>query len=148
MPRPPLEAQLTSLTQEFVGKLVEAIRNASFAEVAALSIPRSGSPAAASSSAAAAPASPGSARAKRAVRQVMATHADNPRVRQTAAHRAELGDRVVQALKGARAPLGVRALSSELGVPPDLLAAPLRELRAAGRITKHGEKRATTYSAG
>jgi hypothetical protein len=42
----------------------------------------------------------------------------------------------------------VRALSSELGVAPDLLATPLRELRAAGRVTKHGDKRATTYSVG
>jgi hypothetical protein len=71
-----------------------------------------------------------------------------PRLRQTAQHRAELGDRVVHALEQAKGPLGVRALSSELGVAPDLLAAPLRELRAAGRITKHGDKRATTYSAG
>jgi hypothetical protein len=136
MPRPSLEAQLTALTQEFVVKLVEAIRNASFAEVGALSVPRPPASIAAPAKATRAPrsASP-------------ANQNDAPRARQTAAHRAQLGDRVVQALRGARAPLGVRALSSELGVPPDLLAAPLRELRAAGRITKHGEKRATTYSA-
>jgi hypothetical protein len=135
MARPSLEAQLAALTQEFVGKLVEAIRNASFAEVAALSVPR--------------PASPSPPpRAKRAAPRPEGNHAPAPRARQTAAHRAELGDRVVQTLKGAQAALGVRALSSELGVPPDLLAAPLRELRAAGRITKHGEKRATTYSVG
>src|SRR5580658_5145296 len=35
-----LEGQLTALTREFVGKLVHAIRNASFAEVAALPGPR------------------------------------------------------------------------------------------------------------
>ena len=34
---PTLEAQLTALTQEFVARLVDALRNASFAEVAALS---------------------------------------------------------------------------------------------------------------
>jgi len=43
--------------------------------------------------------------------------------------------------------MGVRALSNELGIPPDHLAFPLRELRAAGKIRKHGEKRSTTYSA-
>jgi hypothetical protein len=148
MARPPLEAQLTALTLEFVGKLVEAIRNASFAEVAALSVPK-GVPTRT------VPASPPLLRGKRAearARPPASSRNESPqdeaRVRQTAAHRAELGDRVVQMLRGAQAPLGVRALSSELGVHPDLLAAPLRELRASGRITKHGEKRATTYSVG
>jgi hypothetical protein len=142
MPRPSLEAQLAALTQEFVGRLVEVIRNASFVEVAALSVPGK----------AAAPASGGAPKPRRAVASRKPSHAEAKdaatRVRQTAAHRAELGERVVQALKEASAPLGVRALSSELRVAPDLLATPLRELRAAGRIMKHGEKRATTYSAG
>jgi hypothetical protein len=139
MPRPPLEAQLAALMHEFVGRLVEVIRNASFAEVAALSVP--GKPV---------PAPGGASRPKRAASSHRGNHAgakEASRSRQTAAHRAELGDRVVRALKEAPAPLGVRAISSELGVAPDLLATPLRELRAAGRITKHGEKRATTYSA-
>ena len=52
----------------------------------------------------------------------------------------------MKTLTEAHKPLGVRALSSELGVAPDLLAVPLRELRVAGRIQKHGEKRNTTYS--
>src|SRR5436305_681801 len=60
--------------------------------------------------------------------------------RQTADRRAELGERVLKALERAGEPMGVRALSSELAVAADLLAAPLRELRAAGRIAKHGEK--------
>jgi DNA-binding transcriptional regulator YhcF (GntR family) len=42
--------------------------------------------------------------------------------------------------------LGVRALASALRVEPNAIATALRELRAAGRIRKHGEKRATTYS--
>jgi hypothetical protein len=142
MPRPSLEAQLAALTQEFVGRLVEVIRNASFVEVAALSVP--GKPSA--------PASGGTPKPKRSVAHRRPSHSEAKdaatRVRQTAAHRAELGDRLVQALKEAPAPLGVRALSSGLGVASDLLAVPLRELRAAGRIMKHGEKRATTYSAG
>jgi hypothetical protein len=40
----------------------------------------------------------------------------------------------------------VRALAEELGVDAGLLAVPLKELRAAGKVRKHGEKRATTYS--
>jgi hypothetical protein len=136
MPKHALEDQLAALTREFVGKLVEAIRNASFAEVAALSgrgpvqaapraprAPRQASPAATSSSG-----------------------RNGGAGRQTAERRAELGQRVVRALEGAKHPLGVRAIAAELGVPADLLATPLRELRQAGTIRKHGEKRATTYS--
>ena len=128
-----LEAQLTRLTQEFVHKLVEAIRNASFAEVAALRPPSNG---------VAAPAQP------RGGRKPAASPRPARAGRQTAAKRAELAERVVGALKDAKQPMGARALSSELGVAPDLLAAPLRELRSAGRIKKHGDKRATTYSLG
>jgi hypothetical protein len=126
-----LEAQLTRLTQEFVHKLVEAIRNASFAEVAALRPPTNGI---------AAPAQPRKGR-----KPAAPTHPAHAG-RQTAAKRAELAERVVGALKDAKQAMNARALSSELGVAPDLLAAPLRELRAAGRIKKHGDKRATTYS--
>jgi hypothetical protein len=128
-----LEEQLTRLTQEFVHKLVEAIRNASFAEVAALRP---------SSNGVAAPTQP--RRARKPAAEARPARAG----RQTAAKRAELAERVVGALKDAKQPVGVRTLSSELGVAPDLLAAPLRELRAAGRIKKHGDKRATTYSLG
>jgi DNA-binding IclR family transcriptional regulator len=122
-----LESQLTALTLEFVGKLVEAIRNASFAEVAGLSLR---GPTA-------------EAKGKRVVQPA----ASAPRGRQTASLRAELGDRVLDALRAASGPLGVRALASELRVPTDRLAVPLRELRSAGKIRKHGEKRSTTYSA-
>jgi hypothetical protein len=135
MPKPDLEAQLTALTHEFVGRLVQAIRNASFAEVAALpakrqapTVPR--------------PKGEGTARvggAKQGGHNGAST-------RQTAARRAEVGERVVRALRSAGEPLGVRALSTDLGVRPDILATPLRELRSAGRIKKHGEKRSTTYS--
>lgn len=133
MPVHGLEAQLTQLTQEFVHRLVEAIRNASFAEVAALRPPANGI---------GAPAQP------RKGRKPAAAPRPGRPGRQTAAKRAELAERVVGALKDAKQPMGARALSSELGVAPDLLAAPLRELRAAGRIKKHGDKRATTYSIG
>jgi hypothetical protein len=134
MARTNLEAQLTDLTAEFVGRLVQAIRNASFADVAALS-PARGNP-------------PAVRRGPReeAPRTRRVSRAGAKAERQTKSHRAELGERVMKTLTEAHKPLGVRALSSELGVAPDLLAVPLRELRVAGRIQKHGEKRNTTYS--
>jgi len=129
---PTLEAQLTALTQEFVAKLVDALRNASFAEVAQLSTARVPAQAPARAREPRGPGRPPSA---------------SKAGRQTAATRAELGERVVGALRTASQPIGVRDLSSQLGVATDVLAVPLRELRAAGKIRKHGEKRSTTYSA-
>src|SRR5579884_968307 len=104
-----LEAQLTALMQEFVGRLVDLIRNASFAEVASLSVPR-------------APAARQSPGPKRAAAAAAPSSNGRGRTRQTAASRAELGERVVQALRDAAQPLGVRALATELGIPADKLA--------------------------
>jgi hypothetical protein len=136
MARSGLEERLEEITRRFVAEIVTALREASFAEVAALEV-------------AARPRGPGRPPGPRPVTSVTATpksKSDGGRQRQTADRRAELGERVLKALQGAEEPMGVRALSSELGVAADLLAAPLRELRDAGRIAKHGEKRATTYS--
>ena len=137
MARNALEDRLEAITRDFVREIVSALRTASFADVAQLQTnaaaparPRGRPPTRVS----AVPASPRSE-----------SRAEKKPGRQTADRRAELGERVLKALEGADQ-LGVRALSSELGVAPDLLAAPLLELRAAGRIAKHGEKRATTYS--
>lgn len=150
-PRPPrpgyappraLEDQLAALTREFVARLVDTLRNASLADVAALST--------------ASPAQPGRSSNAARPREPREAHEEAVRVedaeeaahvgRQTAARRAEIGDRLRRALASARQPLGVRALASALGLDPGVLAVPLRELRAAGKIRKHGEKRATTYS--
>jgi hypothetical protein len=134
-----LEDELERLTRDFVASLVAAIRNASFADVAALSARH--------------PANARAGATKKAARTPTADQAgaeqatQGRRVRQTAEKRAELSERVVKTLRGAGSALGVRALSSALGVPPDILAAPLRELRDKGIIHKHGDKRATTYSA-
>jgi len=129
MPKHALEEQLTVLTREFVGKLVEVIRNASFAEVAAL---------------------PGPQRASAAERAPRNAPRPGPARksggRQTKERRAELGERLLKELGGAKQPMGVRALAGELGVPPDVLAAPIRELRQTGKIRKHGDKRSTAYS--
>ncbi len=145
-PRTELESQLESLTREFVARLVEAIRNASFADVAALSAryPEAGG---ASKSAAKGGRTPRRSSQRAEGGAAEASAAANGRVRQTAEKRAELSERVVKALRGAGEALGVRALSEVLGVPPDVLTAPLRELRDKGLIQKHGDKRATTYSA-
>jgi hypothetical protein len=142
MARNGLEEKLESITRQFVVQIVSAIRGASFAEVAELQVP--GAPRAqrvstrstatrVSASPAAVPSSP-------------AKSAGPGRPRQTADRRAELADKLVQTLGRAAEPMGVRTLATELGVAPDLLAVPLRELRASGKIAKHGEKRATTYS--
>jgi hypothetical protein len=130
---PTLEAQLTALTQEFVAKLVDTLRNASFAEVAQLSTAHATPQ---PSSRPREPRGPGRPPSPASTRG-----------RQTAVTRAELGERVVGALRTASQPIGVRDLSNQLGVATDVLAVPLRELRAAGKIRKHGEKRSTTYSA-
>ena len=134
--RNPLEERLETITRAFVREIVSALRSASFADVAQLQVTAT---------------TPTPNRAARAATRVSATPAPKPpqatgRTRQTAERRAELGERVLKALENTEQSLGVRALSSELGVAPDLLAAPLKELRDAGRIAKHGDKRATTYS--
>lgn len=134
MPKLALEQELEALTRNFVAALVDAIRNASFADVAALSGAGSTTPRA-----------PHEARPARSPRKAPSADVSGGG-RQTAARRAEIGERVMGALGNADGPLGVRAIASELGVSADLLAAPIRDLRAAGKIRKHGEKRATTYS--
>ena len=134
MPKHALEEQLTELTRDFVARLVGVIRNASFVEVASLPGPA---------------ALPRPVEPRRREPTSSTPERRPPRTgpaRQTAARRAEIGERVLDALVAARQPLGVRALAGALGVAPDLLATPLRELRGAGKIRKHGEKRATTYS--
>lgn len=119
-----LEIELAALTEEFVARIVGVLRNASFADVASLA--------------------PAQARAPER-RRVVAT--PDKRTRRGPNERAELADRVAETLRRAGEPLGVRALASELGVAPDKLAGPLKELRDAGRVKKHGDKRSTTYSA-
>jgi hypothetical protein len=132
-----LETRLEEITRVFVAEIVNAIRNASFADVADLQVTaRSGRP----STPSAAPSKPTRVSAS------PKTPGGSGKPRQTADRRAELGERVLKTLVHAGEPMGVRALSSELGVAPDLLTTPLLELRAAGRIAKHGEKRATTYT--
>jgi hypothetical protein len=132
-----LEDQLASLTREFVAKLVDSLRNASLADVAALSSDSRARPER--------EARPAKAREDREAREEPATAALRAG-RQTAARRAEMGELLTKTLGGASQPMGVRALATELGVDPASLAMPLRELRAAGKIRKHGEKPATTYS--
>ena len=145
MPKHGLEAQLMELTREFVAKLVDAIRSASFAEVASLSGPM---PAVRRSR-----AHTGAGPISTPVRRAGAGRGSAGRgggargALETEARRAELSARVMKALQESGQPLGVRALASMLGVVPDLLTGPIRELRVAGRVRKHGEKRSTRYSA-
>ena len=143
-----LEERLEAITRDFLAKIVETIRNASFAEVAGYAPPLHGQERERGQERA-------PERARRPVTRVVATpqkdrdgagEAGARRPRQTADKRAEISERLLDLLKRASEPLGVRAIASELSVPPDLVAAPLRDLRDAGRIAKHGDKRNTTYS--
>jgi predicted Rossmann fold nucleotide-binding protein DprA/Smf involved in DNA uptake len=138
-----LEAELTTITQEFVARIVTTIRNASFGDVASLSVqvaaPAKARPAVSISQTRRAPPALSPQPASDGKRK--------RRARQTADKRAELSEKVVQTLTAAREPLSARAIANALDVPLDLLTAPLLELRAAGRISKHGEKRSTTYTA-
>ena len=130
-----LEAQLTEITREFVARIVETIRNASFSDVAGYS-PETR------------PTSRPRARAATVKPEAPSAPARRGRKpRQTVEKRAEIGERILAILTAASAPLGVRAIASEAGTAADLLATPLRELRQGRKIRKHGEKRNTTYSA-
>jgi hypothetical protein len=124
-----LQGQIAEIAEEFVSKIVAAIRNASFADVAGL---RDGD--------------------RRTARRVAGKSLRRPEPsrphhpRQTAQRRVEIGNRILHALSGAPGPMGVRAIATKLGVSSEVLAIPLRELRSGGRIAKHGDKRTTTYS--
>ena len=138
MPASRLEEELEALMVEFVARIVATLKSASFGEVASL---------APSEGALRGVSIPRAKRAAPALTLPSDRARGGRRPRQDADKRAELGERVMATLSKAASPLGVRALSSELGVAPDLLTAPLKELREAGRIAKHGDKRSTTYSA-
>ncbi len=129
MSRSRLETQLEEITRDFVARIVEAVKEASIGDVAELEIRK-----------AAEGPSPGR-------QKPPAPKVPPSRQRQTAGRRAEVGTRVLEALRKSSHPLGLRALAQAVGVPRGALAAPLRELRASGRLIKHGERRTTTYSA-
>jgi hypothetical protein len=102
-----LEDELEALTVEFVGRIVATLKSASFGDVAALS------PTLDAARGISIP------RAKRAAPALTPTRpnerARETRPRQNADTRAELAERVVSLLSKASSPLGVRALSTELG---------------------------------
>jgi hypothetical protein len=136
MPKSPLEAQLEAITREFVFRIATALRNSSLADVAGLQAP-SGS---------VVRRAPPVERAKRSPKEPVRSTNPTDKPRQTADRRAELGARVLEALERGSEPMGLRAIATAVGVPSALLAAPLLELRASGRIKKQGERRTTLYS--
>ncbi|MGH7438243.1 MAG: hypothetical protein ACRENE_21370 [Polyangiaceae bacterium] len=142
MPRQDLESRLAEITREFVTRLVHEIRNASFAEVAALPDDGNHSAGAAHVAAARAPSS-----SKSRDRAGAGANPNGRRTRRSAEGRAEVGERVLAALDRAGKPMGVRDIAETTGLSPDALAAPLKDLRTSGRVRKHGDKRATKYSA-
>lgn len=148
-----LEAQLIEITGEFVARIVSALRNASFADVAGLDVsvlqqqPRA-LPSTTANGKGRAHVRPGISRESASEASLLDPRQGRRgrRPRQTLEKRGELAERILRALAAAGEPLGVRALASELATAPDLLAIPLRELREQGKIRKLGEKRNTTYS--
>jgi hypothetical protein len=123
-----LEAQIAHIAAEFVTKIVAAVHNASFADVAGLGETVRRPPT-----------------VTRPKQRRSETATESP-PRQTADRRVEIAGRILHALSGGSAPMGARAIANKLDVSPELLVVPLRELRSQGRITKHGDKRSTTYS--
>ena len=121
-----LENELERLTRDFVAQILRTIRNASVADVAGVG------------------GAPGAAPKARKTREPREAPA---RSRRTSSAKDALADRVLGVLSQASAPMGARAIASELGVPADQVAAPLKALRDAGRVRKLGDKRATTYAA-
>ena len=140
-----LEERLEAVAREFVQRIVAEIRSASFAEVAGYA-PQRVEHAETAAPARLQKATRAVASPKRSAAAASSGGGGAGGERQTAEKRAELSERVVETLRNAGEPLSARALAATIGVPPDLLVAPLLELRAAARIAKHGEKRATTYS--
>jgi hypothetical protein len=150
MARSTLEAQLYEITREFVARIVATIRSASFADVAGYEPATSTGRLGLRTTSRAAP----SLRKRSAVnggRDKSAGEGEpkrrGRRPRQSVARRAEIADRILDVLRVSSSPMGARAIAGEVGLAPDLLAHSLRELRQEGRIKKHGDKRATTYSA-
>lgn len=124
-----LESELEALTRDFVASILRAIRNASVAEVAGV----------------AAEAPPPRPRGREPRPSPPAGRSG--RGRRPSAEQGVLAERVLGVLAQAGGPMGARAIASELGVPAEKLAAPLKVLRETGRVRKLGDKRTTTYAA-
>jgi hypothetical protein len=126
-----LEKTIAELAAKFAGGVLHAIRGASLEEIL--------------SSKAHEPAprkavrkAPGRARAARA---------PSARVRRTAEDIGEMVERVVVALKAAPEGLRAEQLRERLNVAREELPKPIIAALASKRVTKKGQKRATTYFA-
>ena len=123
MGRSRLEEEIEAATRQFVSKLVELIRSVSSAEVAALG------------------AEPSKPR-----RPTTSVVGKPPQRRASAPGGSDLKERALATIRDAGRPIAAKSIADALSVPADKLAKPLKELRDAGEITKHGDKRATKYS--
>lgn len=137
-----LRSTITDLAASFATSVLDAIRQMSLDEILAETrggaAPRAAARAAAPAKAAAAPAAvPAKARGRKGGRLL----------RRSAEDIASLIDQIVSTL--AANPKGLRAeqIRDKLGLQSKELPRPLAEALSSRRITKTGEKRATTYFA-
>jgi hypothetical protein len=136
-----LRSTIDRLASQFAGSIIEALRGASLDELMEVAGSRGGARrgrgAGAAAAAGAAPELAGRRRGR-----------GGRLGRRTADDIARMIDGIVEVV--ARNPEGLRAeqIREELGVEAKELPRPLADAIAAGRLTKSGQKRATTYFAG
>ena len=69
-------------------------------------------------------------------------------IRRSAGDISKLTEKIVSLVAGNATGLRAEQIRAELGVPKAAIAKPIADALASGRLTKKGEKRATTYFAG
>lgn len=140
-----LRATIESLATQFASSILDALRSASIDELAdvagrgaATGGARRGRPPQARAEAEAGPAAGGARRRGRGGRLGRRSAGDITRMVES----------IVELLSSSGAGLRAEQIREALGVEAKELPRPLAEALSAGRITKSGQKRATTYFAG
>jgi hypothetical protein len=129
---PNLSTTIESLASAFATEILTALRGASLSELVAVT--HNGTPKASATPAARASASPKKAKGGRLGRR-------------SAEDLSAMVDTIVSALQKNKGGLRSEQIRAVIGVDKKELPRPIAEALASGRITKKGEKRATTYFA-
>ena len=139
-----LRAQIDRLAAQFAGNIIDALRGASLDDLMAIAgnrgggAPRRGRPSGSGAGGGGAAFEGGSARRGRGGRLGRRTQDDIGR----------MIDRIQDLLSKSSGGMRAEQIREALGVEAKELPRPLADALAAGRITKSGQKRATTYFAG